>query len=82
VVSEEQRHSLLIFEINLNDRSFQALFSFLVFFISVHILWREQTNTTVEEIFRKRQTRSVQVFDMEKEENVVILDVETIQGEA
>jgi hypothetical protein len=30
----------------------------------------------------KRQKGSVQVVDMEKEENVVILDVETIQGES
>jgi hypothetical protein len=31
---------------------------------------------------KKSKKRSVQVVDMEKEENVVILDVETIQGEA
>jgi hypothetical protein len=69
VVSEEQRHSLLISEINLNDRSFQALYSLLLFSI------------TVKEIFRRKQNGSVQVVDMEKEENVVILDVETVQGE-
>ncbi len=69
MVSEEQRHSLLISEINLNDRSFQALYSLLLFSI------------TVKEIFRRKQNGSVQVVDMEKEENVVILDVETVQGE-
>ncbi len=70
MVSEEQRHSLLISEINLNDRYFQVLYSLFLFSI------------TVEEIFRRKQNGSVQVVDMEKEENVVIFDVEIIQGEA
>jgi hypothetical protein len=52
VVSEEQRHSLLFSEINLNDRYFQALSLFL-FFTSEHILWREKSNTTVEEFYEE-----------------------------
>jgi hypothetical protein len=54
VVSEEQRHSLLISEINLNDRSFQALCSLFLFFTSEHILLREKTNTTVEEFYEEK----------------------------
>jgi hypothetical protein len=52
-------------------------------FSQVNTFFGEKNQIQLLKNFTKNsKKRSVQVVDMEKEENVVILDVETIQGEA
>jgi hypothetical protein len=66
--------SSVIFYSSLRSTSTTDLFRHFIPYSSFLLLFKK--------FCEKRHKGSFQVVDMEKEENVVILDVETIQGEA